>query len=38
MKRFFQLFENLFQGMVGKLFVIVNFIICLMFLDLHIYV
>ena len=35
MKRFFQLFENLFQGLVGKLFVIVNFIICLLFFDWH---
>lgn len=35
MKRFLQLFENLFQGLVGKLFVIVNFVICLLFFDWH---
>lgn len=33
MKRFFQLFANLFAGLVGKLFVIANFVICLFIFD-----
>jgi len=33
MKRFFQLFANLFRGSVGKLLIIVNFVICLLIFD-----
>lgn len=33
MKRFFQLFANFFQGSVGKILIIANFIICLVIFD-----
>ncbi len=33
MKRFFQLFANLSQGLVGKILIIANFIICLVIFD-----
>lgn len=35
MKFIFQLFKNLFAGLVGKLLFVVNFIICLMIFDWH---
>jgi hypothetical protein len=33
MKRFFQFFANLFAGLVGKLLIVANFVICLFIFD-----